>query len=99
MKGRVLPVLLILGIIIIASLSRIVGSSNSVVAQILDNYGYKFFYCPYNNYLYKGPNVPYQFRNYPTMRFPYPTRYPLPEQYPCPCNTPAVNLLLQDQDR
>ena len=99
MKGRVFPILLILGIIIIASLSRIVGSSNSVVAQIWSNYGYNFFYCPYNNYLYKGADVPAQFHNYATMRYPYPTRYPFPEQYPCPCNTPAVNMLLQDQDK
>jgi hypothetical protein len=97
MKNWLLRILMVLIIIIVAFLSRIVGNSDTIVAGWANSYGY-FFYCPYNNYLYKGPNVPEQFRNYPNKRFPYPYRSML-EQYPCPCNTTGINLLLKEQDK
>jgi hypothetical protein len=99
MKSRLLSIVLLFVIIGVVILSRLIANSDFVYAQIAQTSAYKFFYCPYNNYLYKGPNAPtppYPYRNYPSIRIPYPSRYPLPQQYPCPCNTPAINLLLED---
>jgi hypothetical protein len=99
MKLRFTPILLVIVIVFAAILSRFIGSSDYIFAETRSISGYKSFYCPYNNYLYKGPGAPkppYPYRTYPTIRIPYP--YPLPKQYPCPCNTPAINMLLNDVD-
>ncbi len=97
MKRLLNYLMLIMFIFVAAVFSRLISSSDFVLpSEVLAYITGKsyYYYCPYNNYVYrKAPYNQYPYR-YPWRAYSSPYSF-YKQMYPCPtCNSPLLELLI-----